>query len=89
MNLISYKVLLYLYMENNLKLAVEMAKNGQNITESLIPDNWKESFNKFMFGQTCMVNEKGEFETYPQDFLIWYFRNEKEINREIKIDDII
>lgn len=74
---------------NKLKIAVEKAKNGENVAESLIPDKWKKSFNNFISGQTCTMNEEGETEIYPQDFSIWYFRNEKEINREINIEDIL
>lgn len=74
---------------NKLKIALDKAKKGENIPESLIPDKWKNSFDNFMSGQTCMLNENGEIETYSQDFLIWYWQNETEIDREIKIDDII
>jgi hypothetical protein len=74
---------------NKLKIALEKATKGETIPDSLIPEEWKKSFDKFMFGQTCLINEEnGQFETYPQDFLIWYWKNEKEINRNVKIDDI-
>lgn len=74
---------------NSLKLALDKANNGECIPESLIPKEWEKSFNNFIFGQTCTISSNGEYEFYPQDFLIWYFRNEIQINRSIKIDNII
>lgn len=62
---------------------------------SLIQEPFAESFNKFMYGQTCVMHDN-EYAAYTWDFLRWYENdykkwlkdNEKAINREVKIDDI-
>lgn len=74
----------------NLKKIYE---EGRDIRESEIPEIWRESFNKFMFGQTCCaeINEDGskEYIYYACDFRIWYSRNKEAIERDINIDDIL
>jgi hypothetical protein len=65
-----------------------------DIRESQIPEEWKDSFNKFIFGSTCQaeVDEDGkvkEFIYYGSDFRTWYFRNQQSIERDIKIDNIV
>lgn len=65
-----------------------------DIRESQIPEDWKESFNKFMMFSTCLAetNEDGsvkEFIYYACDFRAWYFQNQKEIERDIKIDNTL
>lgn len=72
----------------------EIIEERRDIKESEIPNFWKESFNQFMFGQTCMAetNEDGsikEFIYYAEDFRRWYFQNEKAIERDIQINKII
>ena len=72
----------------------EILEERRDIKESEIPNFWKESFNQFMFGQTCMVeydenDEIKEFIYYAGDFRRWYFQNEKAIERDIKINKII
>jgi hypothetical protein len=72
----------------------EILEERRDIKESEIPNLWKESFNQFMFGQTCMAetNEDGsikEFIYYAGDFRRWYFQNEKAIERDIQINKII
>lgn len=72
----------------------EILEERRDIKESEIPNLWKESFNQFMFGQTCMAetNEDGsikEFIYYAEDFRRWYFQNEKAIERDIQINKII
>lgn len=75
----------------NLKKIYE---EGRDIRESEIPEIWRESFNKFMFGQTCCAetNEDGsikEYIYYACDFRIWYSKNKEAIERDINIDDIL
>ena len=72
----------------------EIFEENRDIRESEIPDIWKESFNKFMFGSTCCVetNEDGsikEFIYYACDFRSWYYQNQKAIERDIQINKII
>ena len=65
---------------------------GRDIKDSDIPQEWKESWNQFIMGQTCTVetNENGEreFVYYSHDFRRWYHMNQKAIERDIKIDQI-
>ena len=66
-----------------------------DVRESYIPEEWKKSFLDFMMGSTCYMEEKldgsgeKEFVYYSQDFRGWYHRNQKAIERSIKIDDIL
>jgi len=72
----------------------EIYDSGEDVRKSQIPEKWKESFDKFMFGQGCFA-ELNDDETikeyiyFSQDFRMWYFQNEKEILRDINIDIII
>ena len=64
-----------------------------DVRDSQIPEEWKDNFNKFIFGSTCLadVDESGkvkEFIYYACDFRGWYFQNKEAIERDIKIDDI-
>ena len=66
---------------------------GRDVRDSDIPEIWKESFNRFMIGQTCQaeVDEDGkvkEFIYYACDFHVWYHQNKEAIERDIKIDQI-
>ena len=72
----------------------EIYEEGRDIRESEIPEIWQESFNQFMFGQTCCAetNEDGtikEFIYYGCDFRIWYHQNKEAIERDIKIDETL
>ncbi len=77
-------------MENLRQVYVD----GRDVRDSDIPQEWKESFNRFMMGQTCQVetNEDGsikEFIYYAWDFRAWYHQNQEAIERDIKIDQVI
>jgi hypothetical protein len=72
----------------------EIYESGENVNESQIPERWKESFNEFIFGSTCLAetNEDGsikEFIYYSHDFREWYHQNQKSIERDEKINKII
>ena len=73
----------------------EILEERRDIKESEIPNFWKESFNQFMFGQTCCAEyeEDGrtikEFIYYACDFRIWYNQNREAIERDIKIDETL
>jgi len=67
---------------------------GKDVRDSDIPEIWKESFYNFMIGQACMAetSEDGsvkEFIYYSNDFRRWYHMNQKAIERDIKINQII
>jgi hypothetical protein len=71
----------------------ELYEANVDVRDSQIPEEWKESFNKFIFGSTCLadVDEDGsvkEFIYYACDFRGWYFKNKEAIERDIKIDEI-
>lgn len=77
-------------MENLKQVYLE----GQDVRDSDIPEEWKESFSHFMMGQTCQAetNEDGsikQFIYYSHDFRRWYHMNQKAIERDIKIDEVI
>ena len=71
----------------------ELYNANVDVRDSQIPEEWKESFNKFIMGSTCLadVNEDGtvkEYIYYACDFRSWYFQNQKAIERDIKINEI-
>ena len=71
----------------------ELYEANVDVRDSQIPEEWKESFNKFIFGSTCLadVDEDGsvkEFIYYACDFRGWYFKNKEAIERDIKINEI-
>lgn len=77
-----------------MKTLKEIYDSGKDVKESQIPVEWKDSFNKFMFGSTCLadLNEDGsikEFIYYSHDFRQWYNKNKKAIERDEKINKII
>ena len=59
------------------------------VKESMIPEKWKKDFNQFMFGQTCVMMDDGDFAYYFLDFLIWYNENKTRILRDEAIDDTL
>ena len=71
----------------------ELYNANVDVRESQIPEEWKESFFKFIMGSTCSaeVDEDGnikEYIYYACDFRAWYFQNEQAIERDIKINEI-
>jgi hypothetical protein len=71
----------------------ELYKANVDVRDSQIPEEWRESFNKFMMGSTCSseVDEDGnikEYIYYACDFRAWYFQNEQAIERDLKISEI-
>ena len=64
-----------------------------DVHESWIPPTFIESFNEFMFGSTCYMidNSDGtkEFCYYACDFRMWYNQNKKEIERDLKLEELI
>lgn len=77
-----------------MKTLKELYQSGKDIKESQIPNEWLDSFNKFIFGSTCLadLDEDGsvkEFIYYSHDFRQWYNKNKKIIEREEKINEII
>ena len=72
----------------------EVFESKRDVRDSDIPNEWKESFNQFMMGQTCQVetNEDGslkEFIYYFHDFSRWYYIHQQTIERDIKIGNIL
>lgn len=72
----------------------ELYKANVDVRDSLIPEKWKDSFNKFIWGSTCYKTENpdtGEMEFcyFSVDFRRWYYQNEKAILRDEKIDSVI
>jgi len=72
----------------------ELYERGTDVRDFEIPTEWRESFDRFMFGSTCLadVDEDGKpinFIYYYHDFRGWYHQNQKQIERDEKIDNII
>lgn len=72
----------------------ELYESKVDVKDSQIPEEWKESFNQFIFGQTCQaeMNEDGtvkDFIYYSHDFRFWYYQNQEAIEREIKIENVL
>lgn len=72
----------------------ELYEANIDVRDSQIPNDWRESFNQFIFGQGCYMLDKldlsgeKEFIYYACDFRTWYFQNQKSIERDIKIESI-
>ena len=73
----------------------EIYEESRDIKDSEIPDIWKNSFNRFMLGQTCSAEYEEDGKTikeyiyYADDFRRWYNMNKKAIERDIKIDETL
>ena len=68
----------------------ELYESNKDIKESDIPVKWKESFLDFMMGQSYYKDQiTNESMYYSFDFGRWYYQNRIQIERDIKIDDII
>lgn len=70
----------------------ELYLRQRNVNELDIPIQWKESFNKFMFGKTCEIEHKDgsiQFVYYYHDFMFWYEENKTQIERDLNIDDLL
>jgi hypothetical protein len=71
----------------------ELYESKSDVRDSQIPTEWKESFNKFIFGQTCYMeeNENGEkeFVYYSHDFRYWYNKNKEAIERDLVINEVL
>jgi hypothetical protein len=71
----------------------ELYLRQRDINELDIPVKWEESFNKFMFGKTCGVEHKDDgsiqFVYWWSDFSHWYEENKVQIERDLKLDDLV
>jgi hypothetical protein len=70
-------------------ILTELINKRQDVKFSDIPLEWVDSFNKFMYGQTCYKDtDTNEFMAYYTDYARWYYANKSIILREEKIDQI-
>ena len=70
-------------------ILTELINKRENIKFSDIPLEWRESFNRFMYGQTYYKDiDTGEDMAYYTDYARWYYANKSKIVREEKIDQI-
>jgi hypothetical protein len=73
----------------------ELFESGFDVTESQIPFDWRESFNHFMTGQTCYLVDKSdgsgekEFVYFSHDFRFWYIQNKTQIERDVRLSELI
>lgn len=72
----------------------ELYDAGVDVRDSFIPNHWKTSFDNFIYGQSCLMEDKldgsgeKEFVYFSSDFRRWYHQNQLVIEREIKIDKL-
>lgn len=70
-------------------ILTELYNKKEDVEMSSIPTEWRDSFNRFMYGQTYYVHgDTGEEMVYYSDYARWYFKNKEAILREEKIDQI-
>jgi hypothetical protein len=67
----------------------KLVKNKKDVKFNEIPLEWRDSFNSYMFGSTIYNDDQGNFIAYYHDFIRWYYENQKELDREMKINDIL
>ena len=67
----------------------ELVKNKKDVKFNDIPLEWRDSFDMFMFGSTFYRDDEGYDIAYYHDFIRWYYENQKELDREIKINNIL
>lgn len=66
----------------------EIYDSGDNMRDSFIPDEWRESFDEFIYGQGCR-KEEDELIYFGHDFRRWYRQNQVVIERDLKLNEII
>lgn len=67
----------------------KLVSDRKDVKFNDIPLEWKDSFDRFMFGSTIYGDDEGNYIAYYHDFIRWYYENQKELDREIKIDNIL
>lgn len=73
-----------------MKSLIDIYNENRHVSFSEIPENWIDSFNKFIYGQACMIDkETNERLCYSWDFRVWYHQNQVQIERDFKIDQVL
>jgi hypothetical protein len=67
----------------------KLVNDKKDVKFNDIPLEWRDSFNSYMFGSTIYSDNQGNSIAYYNDFIRWYYENQKELDREIKINDIL
>jgi hypothetical protein len=67
----------------------KLVNDKKDVKFNDIPLEWRDSFDRFMFGSTFYRDDENNDVAYYHDFIRWYYENQKELNREIKINDIL
>ena len=73
----------------------ELFDANVDVRDSYIPEHWRSSFDKFIYGQGCLMEDKldgsgeKEYVYFACDFQRWYYQNQAVIERELKINQII
>jgi len=67
----------------------KLVNDKKDVKFNDIPLDWRDSFQKFMFGSTIYSDDEGNYIVYYHDFIKWYYENKKELDREIKINNIL
>lgn len=71
----------------------DLYDSGKDVRDSQIPEEWKDSFNNFIWGSTCYMEEnefgEKEFVYYSHDFRHWYHQNKEAIERDLTINKVL
>jgi hypothetical protein len=67
----------------------KLISDKKDVKYNDIPLEWRDSFQRFMLGQTIYGDDEGNYIAYYHDFLRWYYENKKVLDRDIKIDSIL
>ncbi len=54
-----------------------------------LPDGWRDSLNRFLFGSTIGISDDGKYIAWYCDYKRWYYENQTAIERESKINKIV
>jgi hypothetical protein len=68
---------------------IEILEMRCDVPLDWIPEYWIESVKNHLYGATIMIDENGNYLINKLDYISWFYMNEKEINRWIKINEII
>jgi hypothetical protein len=82
-------------MKERIPTLKELYDANVDVRDSYIPEHWKQSFDRFICGQGCIMEDKldgsgeKEFVYFASDFRRWYYQNQVSIDREHNIKKII
>jgi len=70
-------------------ILIDLYNLKQDVIIDDLPDGWRESLNRFLFGSTVGITDDGRHIAWYRDYKMWYYENQIAIERESKINNII